>query len=111
MEEKSEIGTGQSSEMKMTDSVDPRAFFYRAKEELVGGEIESGDLLLVEPGRKVKSGDLVLISLQGEVMVRRHHNLKGSTYLEDLNGREPIILAEGEAPEYSGRISQRIREV
>ena len=98
-------------ELEMTGSQDPRAFFYRAKESLVGGEIESGDLLLVEPGREVKSGDLVLVSLQGEVMVRRHHNREGGIYLQALNGKEPIILAEGEAPEYSGRISEISRKV
>ena len=105
------VETEQPTRMEMTSSRDPKAFYYCVKENLVGGEIREGDLLLVEPGRKVKSGDLVLVSLQEEVMVRRHHDRKGITYLEDLNGREPIILEEGEAPDHSWRVSEIKRKL
>ncbi len=106
-----EVTTGRPTGREMTDSLDPKAFYYQAKENLVGDEVRAGDLLLVEPGRKIAGGDLVLVSLQEEVMVRRARDNEGTIYLDDPAGGESIPLESNVAPEYSWRIGEIKRKV
>lgn len=73
---------------------DPNAFFVKAKgDSMIGGRIDDGDLLLVEPNRRAENGDIVLARVNGEVTVKRYYKRERQIILQPMNpAYDPIFL-------------------
>ncbi len=53
--------------------------------------IYEGDMVIVERGRKPKSGDIVIAEIDGEYTMKYYRTGGGRTYLEPANSKYPIL--------------------
>ena len=89
-----------------TITSDPGCFFLEASGLLVGGLINEGDLLKIEPQSPIAAGNFVLTEIQGELEVRRvaflvipggdYQGIQQIMILESLAGRPVANSYEGQ---------------
>lgn len=100
----------KSFEYATTD--DPNAFYLSTKGIVSCGGMESCDLMLIEPGKEIKSGDTIFVWTSGTISIRKILTKENLTILMD-DKQEPIVLT----PEYSKddlkyyRVSQCIKKL
>jgi len=77
-------------------TTDPNAFYVIASgDSMVGGRIEEGDLLLVEPNKPVENGHIVLAKLNDEITVKKFYKRENHIILQPMNPKyEPIIITD-----------------
>ena len=83
---------------ELTGALSPSCYWMRAEgESMVGANILSGDLLLVDRAPEPQNGDVVVASVDGELTVKRFLRLGGRTKLLAANPSYPAIeLHEGQ---------------
>jgi transcriptional regulator with XRE-family HTH domain len=101
-----------ASQFEYATTDDPHAFYITAKNLASTCGLGSCDLILVEPGRKVLSGDTVFVKLpQQGISVRRHIVKEEIIFFVD-DREEPVIFPKQSAKELKYyRISQCIRKL
>ncbi|MBI4050852.1 MAG: transcriptional repressor LexA [Candidatus Doudnabacteria bacterium] len=65
-------------------------------DSMIGAGILEGDLVIVRPGREVKSGDIVVALLHDEATVKRFIEIRGRRYLKPENPKYENIYPEEE---------------
>ncbi len=101
-----EDGTCPAGDYPLTEAADGRdvnAFFLVAQGERLTGRADehrsvfAGDLLLIEPGRKILDGDLVVCRDENhEPVLKKYRSLPDRIVLLPLNDRnDPVILEPG----------------
>ena len=90
---------------------DPNAFFLRAEGDCMAPYIIKGDLLLIAPNDRVKSGEVaVVVNSKGEKEVRRITIRKDQFILTPDNPAYPTIVWEAkDKPKLIGRVKEIIR--
>ena len=67
-------------------------FFARARgDSMIGAGIHDGDLLVVDRSLTAEDGKVVVVSINGELTVKRIRREKGSTWLASENPNYPSI--------------------
>jgi DNA polymerase V len=67
-------------------------FFARARgDSMIGAGIHDGDLLVVDRSLTAEDGKVVVVSINGELTVKRMRREKGSTWLASENPDYPSI--------------------
>jgi SOS-response transcriptional repressor LexA len=84
---------GVADRYELTSSRDPNAFYVIASgDSMVGGDIREGDLLLVEPNREVRNGDIVLArDPEQGVTIKKFFQRDGNVTLVSLNDKYPPL--------------------
>ena len=103
--------TAKSFEYATTD--DPNAFYLSAKGIITScGGMESCDLMLIEPGKEVKSGDTVFVWSSGVISIRKIVTKENIIILMD-DKEEPIVLTPEHAKDDLKyyRVSQCIKKL
>ncbi|MDD2703188.1 MAG: S24 family peptidase, partial [Candidatus Omnitrophica bacterium] len=78
------------------DSKDKNAFYVLARGDLMTGHADDrrtifdGDLLLIEPGKPVENGDIVLCRFDNGVIIKKFKHEDGRIRLIPLNDKYPI---------------------
>lgn len=94
-----------------TESLDPKAYYIKVDTpKMVGGKIKFGDLLLVEPSREYKEGDVVHIYWKGKQhLVARYYEQSDGILLVPINDPDKqIYIKENQIPDIKiERISRR----
>ena len=76
-------------------------FFVRAQgESMIGSGIHDGDLLVVDRSMQVSDGKVVIVSVNGELTVKRLSRKKGKSWLLPDNPDYPPILMNEEDEHY-----------
>ena len=91
---------GHADSYEYSDTKDPHAFFVKANGDSMTGSIDdkrninSGDLLLVEPSMNVENGNIVLARDDGKgVTIKKFYKSDSQIVLSPLNPKyEPIIV-------------------
>jgi len=84
----------KSFEYATTD--DPNAFYLSTTGIASCGGMESCDLMLIEPGKEIKSGDTVFVWTSGMVSIRKILTKENITILMD-DKQEPIVFTPEQA--------------
>jgi transcriptional regulator with XRE-family HTH domain len=89
---------------------DPNAFYITPKGLLSSCGLEAYDLILIEPGKKVASGDTVFVWSPQGVSIRKFIVKKNMVVLVD-DKQEPIVFSQGDGEENLKfyRVSQCLR--
>lgn len=84
---------GVADRYELSGSRDPNAFYVVASgDSMIGGDIREGDLLLVEPNKEVRNGDIVLAKdPELGVTVKKFYMKNGNVVLVSLNDRYPPL--------------------
>ena len=85
-------------------------FFARAQgDSMQGAGIYNDDLLIIDRSLTVRSGDIIIALLDGELLVKRLKTGDGKTLLLSENSDyEPIVLASGQTLNVWGVVIQVI---
>ena len=91
-----EFPVGIADRYEQAKTIDENAFFIIAKgDSMVGAGINEGDLLLVEPNKRVENGDIVLASIDGEKTVKRIKMADDHVLLHPMNPDfETIVITD-----------------
>lgn len=65
-------------------------------DSMIGEGIRPGDLVIVEKGREPRNGDVILVQVDGEWVMRYFTKQAGKILLESANGRYPPIRPKEE---------------
>ncbi|OHA92425.1 MAG: repressor LexA [Candidatus Zambryskibacteria bacterium RIFCSPHIGHO2_01_FULL_49_18] len=69
------------------------SFLLRVKgDSMIDAGIQEGDLVLVERGREVRQGDIVIAEVDGEWTMKYYRTKAGKVYLEPANKNYPLIF-------------------
>jgi len=100
----------RSFEYATTD--DPNAFYLSTKGIVSCGGMESCDLMLIEPGKEVKSGDTVFVWSSGTISIRKIVTKENIIILMD-DKQEPIVFTPEHAKDDLRyyRVSQCIKKL
>ena len=87
---------GIADRYEQASTQDENAFFIIATgDSMVGAGINEGDLLLVEPNKRVENGDIVLASIDGEKTVKRIKMADDHVLLHPMNPDfETIVITD-----------------
>ena len=90
---------------------DPDAFFLRAEGDCMAPEIKDGDLLLIYPNDKIKTGDIVIVrNNKEEKEVRRITIQPDQIILTAENPIYPVrVWRKKDKPKIIGRVKEIIR--
>jgi SOS-response transcriptional repressor LexA len=103
-----------SNQYAIAETHDPDAFIAVADgESMIGSNIIPGDLLLVEPGHKIKNGDIVLVVSKKGFLVKKYVELGIQKILQPMNSSfDPIVLTDKEdyALFYIATLQRKINE-
>ncbi len=85
---------GVADQYDLSSSRDPNAFYVIATgDSMVGGDIREGDFLLVEPGREVINGNIVLArDPEQGVTIKKFFQREGRVMLVSLNDKYPPLI-------------------
>lgn len=89
-------------------------YFLRVSgESMIDGQINHGDLLVVDSAKKPQSGDIVIASVLGEFTVKKLYiNAANNAILQPMNPNyEPIIINEESQLEIFGVVTYVIHEI
>lgn len=89
-------------------------YFLRVSgESMIDGQINHGDLLVVDSAKKPQSGDIVIASVFGEFTVKKLCiNAANNAILQPMNPNyEPIIINEASQLEIFGVVTYVIHEI
>ncbi len=83
-----------SNQFMLAETHDPDAFIAVADgESMIGSNIVPGDILLVEPNHKYKSGDIVLVISKKGFLVKKYVEIDDKKVLQPMNAQfDPIML-------------------
>jgi len=84
---------GVADRYELSSSRDLNAFYVIATgDSMVGGDIREGDLLLVEPNREVRNGDIVFArDPEQGVAIKKFYQRPGQIMLVSLNDKYPPL--------------------
>ena len=87
---------GIAGEYIVAVTTDPNAFVVIAHgDSMIGGRINPGDYLLVEPNKSVENGNIVLAELGDEKTVKKFYQSDSQVILQPLNPNyDPIIISD-----------------
>ncbi|MHA7880791.1 MAG: S24 family peptidase [Saccharospirillum sp.] len=77
-------------------------------EAMMEAGIKPGDTLIVDQGAQATTGDLVLVNLQGDLMVRRLELQPTPRLMSAHRDYDTLVIPEDEALEIIGRVSHCI---
>jgi SOS-response transcriptional repressor LexA len=104
---------GVADRYELSSSRDPNAFYVIASgDSMVGGDIREGDLLLVEPNREVRNGDIVLArDPELGVTIKKFYQRNGRITLVALNDKYPPLSPEADERFRVFRITEQRRRL
>lgn len=107
-----EYPAGHADEQHASSTHDPHAFFVVASgDSMTGSDIRDGDLLLVEPGRAVQEGSIVLAKNHEGCTVKKFFRHGDHIELRPMNDAHKSIFVKDDPSLHVYRISEIIRRV
>ena len=87
---------GISDRQELAETRDPNAFYVEAEgDSMIGDDIREGDLLLVEPNKEAREGDIVFCRNDNGVTVKRFFRGPDHIELRPMNPAYPSIFIRG----------------
>ena len=103
---------GHADEQIANATHDPHAFFVVASgDSMTGSDINDGDLLLVEPGRSVQDGSIVLAKNHEGCTVKKFFRHGDHVELRPMNDKHKSIFVKDDPSLRVYRISQIVKRV
>ncbi|MBL7685300.1 MAG: hypothetical protein JNK65_04605, partial [Deltaproteobacteria bacterium] len=108
-----EYPTGHADKWMVSISKDPNAFYIEAKgDSMIGGNINNGDLLLVEPNKEVFNGCKVLAKdPELGVTVKLFYKEKDKVRLQPMNPEYPPLFVKEKEDFRVYRITQKVSDL
>lgn len=105
---------GHADDFTSVSTDDPNAFVVIAKgDSMIGGKIDDGDYLLVEPNKSIQNGNIVLACLRetGKTVKKIFTQESGGVILQPMNPNYDMITLSNERLEAEKAVFYRISQI
>lgn len=97
---------------ELAPSTDPAAFYVIASgDSMIGAKIEEGDLLLVEPNKEVRDGQIVLARADHGCTVKKFFRHDGYIELRPMNESHKSLIVKNDSSLRIYRITRVVKSV
>lgn len=107
-----EFPAGHADRYELAPTKDPHAFYVIANgDSMIGGEIRAGDLLLVEPSKRVDDGNIVLAKTDDGMTVKKLFRHHGQVELRPMNEAHKSLIVQDDPSLKVYRITRITKQV
>lgn len=104
---------GHSDRHELAPTNDQHAFYViAAGDSMIGGKIEDGDLLLIEPSKRVDDGDIVLAKVADKgCTVKKFFRHDGHVELRPMNDQHKSLIVKNDPSLRVYRVTRIVKQV
>lgn len=104
---------GHSDRQEFAPTNDQHAFYViAAGDSMIGGKIEDGDLLLVEPSKRVDDGDIVLAKVADKgCTIKKFFRHDGHVELRPMNEQHKSLIVKNDPSLRVYRVTRIVKQV